>query len=88
MGKDQPRAFNGSYGAPKMDLKIFEYFGASFRLCLPFLHYTLSRPSSHVGTLFWSLWNSTKAQGPSWTFMDPQMDPKMDPPRLISGDPS
>ena len=30
-------------------------------------------------------------QGPSWTFMDPQMDPQMDPEvdpaRLIWGDP-
>ena len=35
----------------------------------------------HCGTL-------PRLRGPSWTFMDPQMDPKMDPPRLISGDPS
>ena len=35
----------------------------------------------HCGTL-------SRLRGPSWTFMDPQMDPKMDPPRLISGDPS
>ena len=28
-----------------------------------------------------------RAQGPSWTFMDPKMDPRMDPARLISEDP-
>ena len=26
-----------------------------------------------------------RLKGPSWTFMDPQMDPKTDPARLISG---
>ena len=26
-------------------------------------------------------------RGPSWTFLDPQMDPEMDPARLISEDP-
>ena len=46
-----------------------------------------SSPSNHVGPLNWSLPNSTKAQGPSWTFLDPKMDPKRDPARQISGDP-
>ena len=34
----------------------------------------------HCGTL-------PRLSGPSWTFMDPQMDLKMDPARLISGGP-
>ena len=28
-----------------------------------------------------------RLRGPSWTFIDPQMDPHMDPLRLISGGP-
>ena len=62
-----------------MVLKIFEYFGASFRLFLPFLHYTLSSPSSHVGTLFWSLWNSTKAQGTLLDLHGPPNGPQNGP---------
>ena len=45
----------------KRDLKIFENFGASFRLCLPFLHYTL-HALAHLTMLkhfFWSLSNYT-----------------------------
>ena len=50
-----------------MDPTNLKNFQASFRLCLLFLHYTLYiihfSPFDHVGTLLWSLWNSTKAQG-------------------------
>jgi len=80
---DQPWSFQGPYRVPKTDIKIFENFGASFRLCSPFPHYTLYSPTNHIGTLSWSLRNSTNAQG---TLLDPPMDPKMGPARLISGD--
>ena len=48
--------------------------------------FSVHPPFNHGGTLLWSLWNSTKAQGPSWTFTGPKMDPKMDSARLILED--
>ena len=62
-----------------MSLKIFEYFESTFKLWLPFLHYTLSSPSSHVGTLVWSLWNSTKAQGTLLDLHGPLYGPQNGP---------
>ena len=60
--------FNGPYRAPKMNLKI-----------LLFLHQTLYiihfSPFNHVGTLFWSLWNSTKGQGALLDHHGPQNGP-------------
>ena len=45
-----------------MDLKIFEPLSAC--VCYFYIkHFTFSIPSNHVGTIFWSLTNSTKAQG-------------------------
>ena len=67
---DQPWSFHGPYRVPKMDL-----FQAVFTISTLY--------TNHVGTLSWSLRNSTKAQG---TLLDP-IDPPMDPVRLISGDP-
>ena len=43
--QDQPWSYSGPYRAPKRDLKMFKNFGPSLRLCLPFIHYTLSGPS-------------------------------------------
>ena len=44
-----------------------------------FLHYTLYiihfSPFNHVGTLLWSLWNSTKAQGALLDLHGPQKGP-------------
>ena len=46
----------------QMDLQIFEPLSGC--VCYFYIiHYIFSSPSNHVGTLFWSLWNSTKAQG-------------------------
>ena len=58
---------------------IFEYFESTFKLLLPFLYYTLSSPSSHVGTLVWSLWNSTKAQGTLLDLHGPLYGPQNGP---------
>ena len=46
--QEKPWSFNGPYRAPKRDLKIFENFGVSFRLCLLFLCYILPIQSNHI----------------------------------------
>ena len=58
-----------------------------FRVCIPFLHFTLSSPSNHLEHFFGHCGTLLGLKGPSWTFMDPKMDPKMNPARQISGDP-
>ena len=50
-------------------------FRASFRLCFLYLDFTCCSPSSHVEKLFWSLWNSTKAQGILMDLHGPQDGP-------------
>ena len=60
---------------PSMDptgpLKWTSKFSSLFHAVLLFLHQTLYiihfSPFNHVGTLLWSLWNSTKAQ---WALLD------------------
>ena len=81
---DQSWSFHGPCRDPKVNDPGPYNFQAYFRASLPFLQCTLSSPSHHFGTLFWSLWNSIRARG---TLLDPQMNPTMDPARLISGDP-
>ena len=69
--------------ALNMDLMISEKNFGILEKISEFLFFIFSGPSNHVGGLIWSLSNSAKAQGPSWTFIDPQMDPG----KLISGEP-
>ena len=38
-------------------------FREYFRLCIPFLHFTLCGPFKHIETVFWSLWKTARAQG-------------------------
>ena len=58
---------------PTVPLKWTSKFLASFRL--PFLQYTLFSPYTHVGTLFGSLWNSTKAKGTLLDLHGPPIGP-------------
>ena len=66
---DQSWSFHGPCRVPQVDGPWPYNFLAYFGGWIPFLHCTLSRPSTHFGTLFWSLWISIRAQG---TLMDPQ----------------
>ena len=77
--RDQPWSFQGPYRDPKKDGPGPYNFQAYFRVSIPFLYWTLSSPSHHFGTLFWSLWNSIRAQ---WTLLDlhgPQNGPQNGP---------
>ena len=47
--------------------------------CIPFLHFTLSSPSNHFGTMFWSLWSSIRAQGTLLDLHGPPNGPKNGP---------
>ena len=62
-----------------MDLKFSNIFEPLSVYDLPFLHYTLSSPSSHVRTLVWSLWDSTKAQGTHLDLHGPPNGPQNGP---------
>ena len=77
----------GPFMDPAGPLKLMVPYPIIFRVCIPFLHCILFSPSNHFGILFWSLWNSTKAQGTLLGVHGSRMDSKMDTTRLISGDP-
>ena len=52
------------------------------------LHCTISTsPSNHLEHFFDHYGILPGPSGPSWTFMDPQMDPKVDPVNQILGHP-
>ena len=77
--RDQPWSFHGPYRAPEIDGPGHYNFQAYFRVCIPFLYCTLSSPSNHFGTLFWSLWNSIRAQGTLLDLHGPQNGPQNGP---------
>ena len=62
-----------------MDLKFSNIFEPLSGYDLPFLQYTLCSPSSHVRTLVWSLWDSTKAQGTHLDLHGPPNGPQNGP---------
>ena len=61
--RDQPWSFHGPCRAPKIDGPGHYNFQAYFRVCIPFPYCSFCSPSNNFGTLFWSLWNSIRAQG-------------------------
>ena len=77
--RDQPCSFHGPYRAPEIDGPGHYNFQAYFMVSLPFLYCTLSSPSNHFGTLFWSLWNSIRAQGTLLDLHWPQNGPQNGP---------
>ena len=69
--QDPTWSFNGPYRDPKMDQMIFEKIPGFVHL-LYIVH--SAAPLNILENFFWSLWNSTRAQGtlldchgPSWT---------------------
>ena len=70
---------HGPYRALKIDGPRHYNFQAYFRSCIPFLYCTLCSPSNRFGTLFWSLWNSIRAQGTLLDLHGPQNGPQNGP---------
>ena len=78
--KSDQRQFQGSTQDNLTQLSLALLDSSLVFLCSLALLTILEDLFGHCPTL-------PRLKGPSWTFMDPQMDPKMDPARLISGDP-
>ena len=62
-----------------MDLMIFEKNSGNFEKISGFLFLIFSSPSKHVGSLIWSLFNSTKAQGTLLNLHGPLNGPRNGP---------
>ena len=60
-----------------MDLMIFEKNSGNFEKISGFSFLIFSSPSKHVGSLIWSLFNSTKAQGTLLNLHGPLNGPRV-----------
>ena len=60
--------------APKKTVQDLVFFLAYFRVCILFLHCTLSSPSIILDHFFVHRGTLSGLKGPSWTFMDPKME--------------